>query len=181
MSRWMPTARSSRIMRPHPQMCMTAMNSPTSLPKKTRLYMRTVPMSAKKSPDHVENRVCEKGYRGKPLTDEQKESNRKKSKTRCRIEHVFGFMTGSTHGITLRSIGIERAEFNIGLTNLAYNICRYTILKPKRCVWDSYANLKKISQFSGLIPPDMTGKQYFRFSVSELAVQKTQKPIKYNG
>ena len=85
----------------------------------------------KEIPDHVENRVCEKGYRGKPLTDEQKESNRKKSKTRCRIEHVFGFMTGSMHGITLRSIGIERAEFNIGLTNLVYNICRYTILKRK--------------------------------------------------
>ena len=85
----------------------------------------------KEIPDHVENRVCEKGYRGKPLTDEQKASNRKKSKTRCRIEHVFGFMTGSMHGITLRSIGIERAAFNIGLTNLVYNICRYTILKQK--------------------------------------------------
>ena len=85
----------------------------------------------KEIPDHVENRVCEKGYRGKPLTDEQKANNRKKSKTRCRIEHVFGFMTGSMHGITLRSIGIERAAFNIGLTNLVYNICRYTILKRK--------------------------------------------------
>jgi len=85
----------------------------------------------KEIPNYVENRVCEKGYRNNPLTDEQKENNRKKSKTRCRIEHVFGFMTGSMHGITLRSIGIERAEFNIGLTNLVYNICRYTILKRK--------------------------------------------------
>ena len=85
----------------------------------------------KEIPDYVENRVCEKGYRGKPLTDEQKASNRKKSRTRCRIEHVFGFMTGSMHGITLRSIGIGRAAFNIGLTNLVYNICRYTILKRK--------------------------------------------------
>ncbi len=85
----------------------------------------------KEVPDHVENRVCEKGYRNNPLTDEQKASNRTKSKTRCRIEHVFGFMTGSMHGITLRSIGIERAEFNIGLTNLVYNICRYTILNRK--------------------------------------------------
>ncbi len=85
----------------------------------------------KEIPGHVENRVCEKGYRGKPLTDEQKASNRKKSGTRCRIEHVFGFMTGSMHGITLRSIGIERAAFNIGLTNLVYNVCRHTILKRK--------------------------------------------------
>ena len=89
----------------------------------------------KEIPKHVENRVCEKGYRGKPLTDEQKASNRQKSKTRCRIEHVFGFMTGSMHGLTVRSIGIIRAEFNIGLTNLVYNICRYSILKRKEvCV-----------------------------------------------
>ena len=69
--------------------------------------------------------------RGKPLTDEQKESNRRKSKIRCRIEHVFGFITVSMHGLTVRSIGIKRAEFNIGLTNLVYNFCRYTILKRK--------------------------------------------------
>ena len=89
--------------------------------------------SGKEIPDHVEDRVCEKGFRGKPLTAEQKENNRKKSRIRCRIEHVFGFMTGSMHGITLRSIGLERAAFNIGLTNLVYNICRYTILKRKEC------------------------------------------------
>jgi len=85
----------------------------------------------KEMPAHVKNCVCEKGYRNKPLTDEQKENNRTKSKTRCRIEHVFGFMTGSMHGITLRSIGIQRAKFNIGLTNLIYNCCRYAILKRK--------------------------------------------------
>ena len=85
----------------------------------------------KEIPKHVENRICEKGYRGKPLTDEQKESNRRKSKIRCRIEHVFGFITVSMHGLTVRSIGIKRAEFNIGLTNLVYNFCRYTILKRK--------------------------------------------------
>ena len=61
----------------------------------------------------------------------QKESNRRKSKIRCRIEHVFGFITVSMHGLTVRSIGIKRAEFNIGLTNLVYNFCRYTILKQK--------------------------------------------------
>ena len=72
-----------------------------------------------------------KSKAGKPLTDEQKERNRRKSKIRCRIEHVFGFITVSMHGLTVRSIGIKRAEFNIGLTNLVYNFCRYTILKRK--------------------------------------------------
>ena len=33
----------------------------------------------RKLPEHIENKVCEKGFRGKPLTSEQKESNRKQS------------------------------------------------------------------------------------------------------
>ena len=88
----------------------------------------------KKLPKHVRNEVCEKGYRDTPLTDEQKENNRRKSKVRCRIEHVFGFMTMSMRGITVRSIGIERAAFNIGLTNLVYNLCRYSFLSRKEAV-----------------------------------------------
>ena len=44
---------------------------------------------------HVRNEVCEKGYRNKPLTDKQKENNRRKSKIRCRIEHIFAYMTMS--------------------------------------------------------------------------------------
>ena len=66
------------------------------------------------------------------MTEEQKRSNREKSKTRCRIEHIFGYMTGAMHGISIRSIGIRRAEFNIGLMNLVYNICRYSCLMGAR-------------------------------------------------
>ena len=85
----------------------------------------------KELPKHVRNEVCEKGYRNKPLTAEQKENNRRKSKIRCRIEHVFGYMTMSMHGLTVRTIGMRRAAFNIGMTNLVYNLCRYSILKRK--------------------------------------------------
>jgi len=86
-------------------------------------------------PKNIANYIHEKAYRGSPLTDEQKERNRIKSKIRARIEHVFGFMTGSMHGITVRSIGIERAAFNIGLTNLICNLFRYEILnRPKNAV-----------------------------------------------
>ena len=80
-------------------------------------------------PESCENQICKKGYRNSPLTSEQKENNRRKSKIRCRIEHIFGFMTGAMHGITIRSIGITRAWFNIGITNLVYNFCRYGYLK----------------------------------------------------
>ena len=85
----------------------------------------------KKLPQHIQNEVCEKGYRNRPLTAEQKENNRRKSKIHSRIEHVFGFMTMSMHGLTVRSIGFQRAAFNIGLTNLVYNLCRFAYLCRK--------------------------------------------------
>jgi IS5 family transposase len=73
----------------------------------------------------IRNRIHEKGYNNTPLTDEQWEKNRKKSKIRARVEHVFGFMTNSMHGIFVRTIGIQRARGVIGLMNLTYNMHRY--------------------------------------------------------
>ncbi len=77
---------------------------------------------------NVKSRVHEKGYKGKPLTDAQKEENREKSKVRARVEHVFGFIENSMNGLFIRSIGLVRAKFNIGLMNLTYNIFRYLYL-----------------------------------------------------
>ncbi len=73
----------------------------------------------------MENKVNEKGYRNKPLTDDQKACNKEKSKTRSRVEHVFGFMEQSMNGLIVRSVGIKRASGIIGLINLTYNIFRY--------------------------------------------------------
>ena len=73
----------------------------------------------------MNNKVHEKGYRNKPLTEEQKASNTNKSKTRARVEHVFGFMEQSMNGLRLRSIGIVRATGIIGLINLTYNLFRF--------------------------------------------------------
>ena len=71
------------------------------------------------------NKINEKGCRNKPLTDEQKTSNREKSKTRARVEHIFGFMEQSMNGLFVRSVGIKRATGIIGLINLTYNLYRY--------------------------------------------------------
>jgi len=73
----------------------------------------------------LKDEICEKGYRGKPLTEEQKEENRKKSTIRSRVEHVFGFMEGAMHGLTVRTIGMARAATNIFLKCLTYNMFRY--------------------------------------------------------
>lgn len=76
----------------------------------------------------IENQICEKGYRNKPLTKRQLQRNRKKSKVRSRVEHVFGYMTNSMGGITIRCIGRARAKFAIGMMNLTYNMCRFRFL-----------------------------------------------------
>lgn len=77
----------------------------------------------------MKNKVHEKGYRGKPLTDKQKKSNTKKSKTRARVEHIFGFVENSMHGSIIRTIGLVRAKAKIGMMNLVYNIFRCVQLK----------------------------------------------------
>ena len=73
---------------------------------------------------NIINRVHEKGVRNTPLTDEQKTKNKEKSKTRVRVEHVFGFIENSMKKSFIRTIGIVRAETKIGLMNLTYNLCR---------------------------------------------------------
>jgi IS5 family transposase len=77
----------------------------------------------------AELKIQEKGCRNKPLTEEQKRSNKEKSKTRVRVEHVFGFMTNSMNGISLRCIGRLWAECGITFLNLAYNLSRYVYLR----------------------------------------------------
>jgi len=80
------------------------------------------------------NQVCESAYRNKPLTELQNQSNTKKSRTRSRVEHIFGFMEMSMHEMYLNNIGKKRANAIIGLMNLTYNIFRkiqlMIILKP---------------------------------------------------
>ena len=69
--------------------------------------------------------IIERAFKGKPLTEEQKESNHVKSKIRCLVEHVFGFITNSMDDFYIQSIGFVRAKGIIGLINLVYNMCRY--------------------------------------------------------
>ena len=75
----------------------------------------------------IESQVCEKGARGKPLTEEQKASNRQKSKTRVRVEHVFGAQA-QMGGHVVRTIGMARARVKIAIMNLAYNMRRFVLL-----------------------------------------------------
>ena len=82
--------------------------------------------------DEIDNQICEKGYRNKPLSEEQKANNRNKSSVRVRVEHIFGFMTNTMKGMYIRYIGIARARFAVGMMNLVYNVSRYRFLMTAR-------------------------------------------------
>ena len=75
-------------------------------------------------------KINEKAQRNKPLTAAQKDLNRKKSKIRCRVEHVFG-RTKQFSAHWFRRVGIQRAKFEIGMGNLLYNIDRYCMLMQR--------------------------------------------------
>lgn len=96
-----------------------------------RSDISTVPYVGKKLPEYVRNEVCEKGYRNNPLIDERQKTIGRKSNTCYRIERVFAFEIMSMHGLTVHSIGLECATFNIGLTTLVDILCRYTYLSQQ--------------------------------------------------
>ena len=77
------------------------------------------------------SQIHEKGARNHPLTEEQKASNREKSRIRAKVEHVFGAWVTTMGGKLVRSIGINRARAQITLKALSYNFKRYVFLQKK--------------------------------------------------
>lgn len=81
----------------------------------------------------TEKYFCKRGYRNKPLSQKDKEYNKKVSSIRCRIEHVFATMkVQMNNAINIRTIGLKRARFMVTLTNLTYNILRFISLSSSR-------------------------------------------------
>lgn len=80
-------------------------------------------------PEGTVSRICKKGCRFCKLKEEEIRENHELSRIRCRVEHVYGWMANIMGGPIVRCIGITRAEFKIGMQNIAYNICRYSFLR----------------------------------------------------
>lgn len=72
--------------------------------------------------------IHRRAHRNKPLTPRQEAANKRRSRVRVRVEHVFGHIETSMHGCYVRTTGIARARTKIGLEVLAYNISRFTFL-----------------------------------------------------
>lgn len=84
---------------------------------------RSQEQEARLAKARLPSRVCEKGARNHPLTEEQKASNKAKSKVRARVEHVFAAQA-HMGGHLVRTVGLLRAQVKIGLMNLVYNMVR---------------------------------------------------------
>lgn len=69
-----------------------------------------------------------KGCRHKKLTEREKRGNHTRSKTRSRVEHIFGVQAQRAGRLIVRAIGLMRVTAKIGLRNLAYNIDRFSLL-----------------------------------------------------
>jgi len=74
------------------------------------------------------DRIHRKGYRDHPLSEISKRANKKRSRIRARVEHVFGRQSQPLGGTLLRCIGLVRSKTRIGLRNLVYNFDRYARL-----------------------------------------------------
>ena len=73
--------------------------------------------------------INQRGCRGRPLTNHQKAMNRRRSKIRVLVEHIFGHIHMSMGGLDIRCVGGIRAAAALGLKNLAYNISRLATLE----------------------------------------------------
>lgn len=76
----------------------------------------------------IEPKIIARPYRNNPLTATEIQLNKKLSKIRVRVEHVFGWIKNTANGDYIRSIGKRRSEGNIGLINMTYNMCRTVFL-----------------------------------------------------
>jgi IS5 family transposase len=72
--------------------------------------------------ERYRSHIQRQGQANKPLNERQKATNKRRSKTRIRVEHIFAQQ--SWNGRLIRTIGLERARFKIGMMNLAYNVQR---------------------------------------------------------
>ena len=76
----------------------------------------------------LRSRIQYKGYRDKPLTPHQQQTNQRRARIRARVEHVFGHHVMAMGGTLIRTIGRVRARAKIGLKNLTYNFQRFLVV-----------------------------------------------------
>lgn len=73
------------------------------------------------------SRLHHKGHKHRAVTEQEQRDNRRRSRVRARVEHVFADQL-NTGGRRVRTIGLARARVAIGMANLVYNLRRWAWL-----------------------------------------------------
>jgi IS5 family transposase len=90
---------------------------------------RSLATEARLQEKGLQSRIHRRAARNRPLSERQASANTTRSRVRARVEHVFGHQQSSMGGKIVRTIGIARARFKIGMMNLGYNIRRLVQLE----------------------------------------------------
>ena len=72
-----------------------------------------------------ESRITSRNEKHLEQQSEKTRENTRRSKTRVRVEHVFGFITNTIGVKIIRGVGIARVRAKLGLINLVYNFSRF--------------------------------------------------------
>lgn len=90
---------------------------------------RSTEIEAKLRSRGLKSRIHRRRARNRPLSERQEAANTARSKVRARVEHVFGHQENAMGRKIVRTIGMARAKFKIGMMNLGYNISRLAQLE----------------------------------------------------
>jgi IS5 family transposase len=90
---------------------------------------RSAEIEAKLAAKGLKSRIHRRAARNRPLSQKQEAANTVRSKVRARVEHVFGHQENSMGRKIVRTIGMARARFKIGMMNLGYNMRRLVQLE----------------------------------------------------
>jgi transposase, IS5 family len=82
-----------------------------------------------------EHQINERGYRNRPLSETQKETNRDKSMICAKVEHVFGHWVMAKGGRWIRCQGLQPpAQAKLGLKNFTYNLKWFVVWESQLAV-----------------------------------------------
>ena len=90
---------------------------------------RSAEIEAKLAAKGLKSRIHRRAARNRPLSPTQEAANTTRSRVRARVEHVFGHQENSMGRKIVRTIGMARARFKIGMMNLGYNMRRLVQLE----------------------------------------------------
>lgn len=80
----------------------------------------------------LEGCIIHKARRNTPLTEIEKAQNKEWSKTRSRVEHIFGMQLKKAGTLIVRAVTYTRVRGIIGLRNLSYNMTRFVWLMTSK-------------------------------------------------